>query len=183
MACTVHLVSQNWAILTTPPTKQQNACSRISSRDDGAPDEGQPQRSPHCVVNPKVEQEAADCGNDEEGRHSKALETQGWDAVDGAQEEAKAVELGDEGAKLGGHNCQAAKSQGGAEEPGQGGGELACMATSAAWRWLSLRDVSAFRNGQGWYPLPALHSATGRSGAQPACRRREACSSQQVAAA
>ena len=139
--------SEETSNLSTPANIAADACSRIHSRDDGAPDEGQPQRGPHCVVHPKVEQEASDCGNDEEGRYSKAFEAQGWDAVDGPQEEAKTVELGDEGAELGGHNCQAAKSQSGAEDPGQGGGELACTAACAAWRRLCARDVLAFQIG------------------------------------
>ena len=57
------------------------------------------------MVHPKVQQEASDSRNDQEGCHRKAFQPQRWHAVDGAQEEPKAVELCYETAKLCGNNC------------------------------------------------------------------------------
>lgn len=73
----------------TPPRPH----CRVYSQDGGVPFKGQPQCRARGVKHPEVEQEAADGRNDQEGGYREALEAKGRHAVDGAQEQAKAVQL------------------------------------------------------------------------------------------
>lgn len=63
--------------------KTHSRCRKSKdSPDGGAPREClEPDRGARCIVHPEVQQEAAHCGNDHEGRHRKALEPEGRHAA------------------------------------------------------------------------------------------------------
>lgn len=70
-------------------------CIAEGSRDNWAPDKGQPQSSSDSMIHPKIQQETPHSSNDHEGCHRKALQPQRWHTVYGAQKQAKTVQLGD----------------------------------------------------------------------------------------
>ena len=75
------------------------------------------------MVDAEVEEEAADGGDDEEGRDGEALEAEGGDGVYGAEEEAEGVEEGDEAVVEDGSERHADDSEAAAEGPAHGGTE------------------------------------------------------------
>mmetsp|Transcript_8606 Transcript_8606/g.21400 ORF Transcript_8606/g.21400 Transcript_8606/m.21400 type:complete len:220 (-) Transcript_8606:944-1603(-) len=74
---------------------RENGNERRDEKDGGAPHEGQADCCRGCMVHAKVEQQPSHGGDDEERRHCRALEAKRGYAVDGAQEQTQAVQLGD----------------------------------------------------------------------------------------
>ena len=94
---------------------------RESSPGGRSPHKGQTQGSSHSMVDSKVEQEAPHGGNDEEGSHREALEVEGRRRVDGTQGQSKAVQIGDQAPKVGGHDGHASSRQPSHKHPGNWG--------------------------------------------------------------
>mmetsp|Transcript_21377 Transcript_21377/g.46774 ORF Transcript_21377/g.46774 Transcript_21377/m.46774 type:complete len:261 (-) Transcript_21377:832-1614(-) len=74
----------------------KNCHKRSDEHDGGAPLEWKAQGCSCGIVHPEVEQEAPHSGDDHEGWNRKPFQPEGGDAVDSAQEQAKAVQSGDE---------------------------------------------------------------------------------------